>query len=137
VDRVDADPGTKARAKAILATMSGELTVVEACEALGISKSRFEMLRAQMLEAAVRGLEPGKPGRPRRREGASDARVKRLESEVEELRQEMEIKDLALELGGLLPEVEEAMDVPEASKKKSAGSKRPSRQERRRLGRKR
>ena len=41
VDSIPGDPEAKRRLKAILATMSGDLTVKEACEHLGVSESRF------------------------------------------------------------------------------------------------
>lgn len=105
LDRVDADPVTKARAKAILATISGELTVKEACEALSISDTRFEMLREQMLQAAVHGLAPRPPGRPRRHDPADRARLDALEAEVARLHKEMQAKDAALQVVDLLPNV--------------------------------
>ena len=136
IDQVDSDPVTKARAKAILATISGELTVAQACEAIGVSKTRFEMLRSQMLEAAVQGLQPGKPGRPRTRPSVeSDGRVKELSAKVASLERDLHRSELALEISEILPRVVADM-AADAATRRSKGAEKGGRASRRKGGRK-
>ena len=124
IDQVDSDPVTKARAKAILATISGELTVAEACEAIGVSKTRFEMLRSQMLEAAVQGLQPGKPGRPRTRSSAeSDVRIRELSAKVSSLERDLQRSELALEISEILPKVVVEMEADAAARRRKGVEK--------------
>lgn len=66
IERLSADESSKARLKAFLQTMTGQCTVDEACEELGIEKSRFFVLRNTWLEQAAHLLDPKSAGRPRK-----------------------------------------------------------------------
>ncbi|MCZ7607573.1 MAG: hypothetical protein M5U25_16200 [Planctomycetota bacterium] len=75
---VDALPGPeedKRRLRLILATVSGELTVAQACEQLGVGETRFFDLRRQALESALAGIAPREPGRPQQQESPEAARI--------------------------------------------------------------
>ncbi len=48
----------------LLANVAGEMSVEEACRALGLRKSRFFELRKQWLQESMQALEPEPPGRP-------------------------------------------------------------------------
>src|SRR5262249_39827417 len=66
VNRLDGSARAKERLLVVLQTMVGKYRVQEACQLLGICEQRFDQLREQALQAALRELE-GKPGgRPRR-----------------------------------------------------------------------
>lgn len=52
------------RLAVLLANVAGELSVEEACQALGLRKSRFFELRKQWLQESVQVLEPEPAGRP-------------------------------------------------------------------------
>lgn len=81
------------------------ITVEEACERLDLARSHFHELRGIALQAAVDGLEPGIPGRPRKvrevseRERFLGRRVRELEAELtaERVRSQM-----ALVMPGML-----------------------------------
>lgn len=67
IEQVELLPGSaaaKRRLEVFLANLSGELSVAEACAALGLHESRFFELRKRWLEESVELLEPGQPGRP-------------------------------------------------------------------------
>ncbi len=49
---------------ALLANMAGGLSVEEACQAMGLGKSRFFELRKQWLQDSMESLEPKPAGRP-------------------------------------------------------------------------
>ena len=64
VDRLEGSPQAKDRLRTILRTLSGEITIPQACMELGIGQSRFHQMRGEVLQDMLRGLE-GKPrGRP-------------------------------------------------------------------------
>ena len=63
VDRVPGSPLAKERLRVILANIAGELTIEDACDALGIEASRLFDLKRRCLEDWVELLEPKTPGR--------------------------------------------------------------------------
>jgi len=67
IEQVEQLPGSaaaKLRLEVLLANLAGELTVEQACAALGLHKSRFFELRKRWLQGSVEALEPEPPGRP-------------------------------------------------------------------------
>src|SRR5271166_3424294 len=83
VDTLGGSEHAKARLKAFLETLSGELTVDEACEQLGICASRFFDQRNAWLHGSLELLEPRLPGRPRKAEPPEE--VEQLRKRVQEL----------------------------------------------------
>ena len=53
VEKLTGSEQAKERLKWILATLSGEATIPEACRALEINESRFHQVRNEWLQAAV------------------------------------------------------------------------------------
>lgn len=74
------------RTKAILSTVSGELTIEEAGARLGIGRTRFFDLRREALQDLCRRMEPKPIGRPRRDRRSGECRA--LEKRIEELERE-------------------------------------------------
>jgi hypothetical protein len=72
----------KLRLKTIVLSVLGDVSVVEACERLGIQSSRFHVVRRDALQAAVDRLEPHHAGRPRGESEATSARVRTLEERL-------------------------------------------------------
>lgn len=67
IEQVELLPGStaaKRRLEVLLANLAGELTVEQACAALGLQKSRFFELRKRWLKESVQALEPEPAGRP-------------------------------------------------------------------------
>jgi hypothetical protein len=119
-------PGSKEarrRLKILLATLTGEKTVVEACSELGIGESRFHDLRNEFLNKGVEALDPRPLGRPPAPEPT--------ELEKENLRLHRELSQLKLELQGSLIREEIALTMPHLlkpskGKKTKEGSSRVS-----------
>ncbi len=106
VNNVDASDESKKRLSVILRTMSGEMSVGQACLELDLSEARFHEMRAEFLEAAVRLLDPRPAGRPRSQpeEPASDALAK-LRDENARLRFDLQAAYLREELAMVMPHV--------------------------------
>ena len=67
IEQVELLPGStaaKLRLGVFLANVAGELTVEQACAALGLHKTRFFELRKRWLQESVQALEPEPAGRP-------------------------------------------------------------------------
>ncbi|MHC4931802.1 MAG: transposase [Planctomycetota bacterium] len=105
VDGIDAPEEEKRRVKTVLLTMTGELSVAQACARLGLGHTRFHELRREILEAAVAGARPGRPGRPRKEEPAAAKEVRRLTRRVAWLEEELHLARMRTELAVALPGV--------------------------------
>jgi hypothetical protein len=64
VEQLLGSTAAKLRLEVFLANVAGELTVEQACAALGLHKSRFFELRKRWLQESMQALEPEPPGRP-------------------------------------------------------------------------
>ena len=64
VELISGSEAARRRLAVLLVNVAGELSVDEACQALGLQKSRFFELRKQWLEGSLEALEPEPPGRP-------------------------------------------------------------------------
>lgn len=115
VQHLDGGEEQKQRLQVILKTLSGELSVVEACQQLGISEARFHVLRKQTLQAALDALEPGAPGRPPE-SPPPDPRVTQLEEENKELKIELQAARVRTEIAVAMPHL--LKDTLEADVKK-------------------
>jgi hypothetical protein len=89
LERTWANEPARERAKVMLLTISGQWSVREGYERLGMGRTRFQDLRRRMLAAAVASLEPGAVGRPRGPSRREPRRVLRLRGEVAELTNEL------------------------------------------------
>ena len=106
VDRLEGADEEKRRLKIVLETVSGERTIEQACEELGISPSRYHELRHRVLQAALDGMTPGVPGRPKHEEPALDPEhVKAIERENQELKRELQAAYTRTEIALSMPHV--------------------------------
>ena len=100
VDEIQGTRESKRRAKLILETISGTLSVKEACERLGIRTTQFANLRRLFLRYGIEGLQPRPAGRRRRakvvslRELDLMQRAADLERENQLLRAQVEVAAL-------------------------------------------
>ncbi len=104
VEKLAGDRATKARLKTILRTLSGELSVNDGAEHLGVCLSRFHELRDEALMGALDALSPKVPGRPAT-EAAPQRRVLELEEELDATRYQLEVERVRSELLLSIPEV--------------------------------
>ncbi len=94
VDSCDGSEQSKQRVQLILQTISGEQSVKETCERLGIQRPRFADLRTKALQAAVDALEPGRPGRPRKHDAEAVRREDELQRRIESLEKQLHVEQI-------------------------------------------
>jgi hypothetical protein len=103
VDRLDGPDDLKVRLRILLATITGEMGIDEACAELGVSASRLHEMRKEALEGALTALTPGRPGRPRASvEGEDDDRAA-LQARVRELEVQLQAAFVRTELALAMP----------------------------------
>ena len=101
-------PGSEAarqRMRLILATLSGDKPVGEACAELGVNEARFHRLRRDFLEESIGLLEPKMPGRKRKEPTLEEERITELERERKTLMIELEASRIRTELALVMPHV--------------------------------
>ena len=104
VNRLDGPEDLKRRLRVLLDTLSGRVSVAQACEELGVSESRLHELRREALEGALGALMPKPAGRPATVESGT-AREKELESRIEELEVDLQAALVRTELALAMPEL--------------------------------
>jgi transposase-like protein len=103
VERLEGSPSAKQRLEVILETISGQLTVPEACKQLGIGESRFHDLRNQTLQATLEALEPRPPGRPPKPTSPEHVKGDELQAELRRLHAELQLAQVQLSLARIHP----------------------------------
>ena len=106
VEKLAGERESKARLKAILETLCGDLSVNDAAERLGVGPSRFAQLRDEALAGALESLDPRPAGRPARGAVVS-AKVLELERELDATRRQLELErvrtQILVAMPGLVP----------------------------------
>jgi methylphosphotriester-DNA--protein-cysteine methyltransferase len=97
----------------ILETISGERTVAQACEALGISEAAFHKLRSKVLQAALVALEPKPAGRPRKEVPAGQTRVEEIERELKMMELQLFASQVREEIALAMPHLYKDRKDPE------------------------
>jgi len=105
VETMDGSRHAKKRLKLILDTLSGKVTIIDACAALGINEAAFHKLRRRTLEESLQGLEPRQPGRRAHERSPEEERIEQLEDEVEQLHLELHAARVREELALAMPHV--------------------------------
>jgi hypothetical protein len=109
----------------ILRTISGELTIEQACAELGVKRSRFHDMRSEFLERATGLLEPRPPGPHRVPATPADHEAEQLHRRVADLELQLQASRIREEIAVLMPHVLTPDASPTASAKKNR-SKRPN-----------
>jgi hypothetical protein len=120
VNGLEGSEQAKIRLKTILQTMTGELSIPEACGTLGICETRIHDLRWQVLQTALDCLEPRLVGRPPRVPNPLDFRLAELEGENRQLQVELKASEIRRELAENLPRVVPQAQEPEKKTKVQA-----------------
>src|SRR5262245_2046680 len=89
VEHLEGSISAKERLELILATIAGQVTVVEASQRLGISEAMFYKVRSRVLQTCLRDLEPKPLGRPPAPSSADQQQCRELAGQVETLRREL------------------------------------------------
>ncbi|CAG0952374.1 hypothetical protein PLCT2_00270 [Planctomycetaceae bacterium] len=105
VDALSGPEEDKRRLRVILATITGELSIPQACIQLDGSESRLFDLRKQALEAALQGIKPGKPGRPSKEQSAEEQQIQELKQKAKDLEYQLYTRQVRDELLASLPHV--------------------------------
>jgi hypothetical protein len=118
VERLAGPRGQRRQLRILLGTITGTVTIAQACAELGIGRSRLHQLRWRVLEGSLAALEPAPRGRPPQPKPADE--VVHLQARVDEL-------ELALQTMALRSEI--ALTMPHlldraARKKKGARPRR-------------
>src|SRR5688572_32872053 len=80
-----ADPETLQRLNVVVLVQTGQLSVSEAAQILGMSRLHFQTLKNRALTALVDALTPKLPGRP-----SGDPKMRELRERVKDLEDENE-----------------------------------------------
>lgn len=126
VDNLDGSDQEKIRLRLILETVTGDTSVKDAAEELGISPSRFHALRKEALQGALAALEPGVVGRPRSEEEPPDPdELARLREEKAEAQYQQEVAMVRAEIALTMPHlIQESPETPEKGGTESPRSRR-------------
>jgi transposase-like protein len=124
VERLEGSERAKSRLKAILETLSGQRTIPEVCEELGIHESMFHRVRSEVLQTALDRLEPRPLGRPSQ-PPLQDLRAAEMEEENLRLQLELKAAEVRRELAEKLPRLARSQEAnpAEPGKKTTARAK--------------
>ena len=103
MSRLQGSVVAKERARVVFGNLGGSLGVWEACHRLGMGRTLFRSLRQAALAAALRALEPRRPGRPRRAPREGDMRVRELEEKLARAQEELAAARVREEIAFYLP----------------------------------
>jgi hypothetical protein len=120
VERLEGSQSAKQRLEVILETVSGRLTIPEACRRLGICESRFHVLREETLQATLENLEPRRLGRPPKLSTPEQSQIDSLQQELDRARAELELTKVQLSLARIHPGLVPAASPEELCEKKNA-----------------
>ncbi len=104
VTHLQGSASAKERLELILATIAGKVAVVDAADRLGISEAMFYKLRSRALQVTLEDLEPKPMGRPAHRLSAEAQLIEELNASVEELKRELAIQNVRLDLAQGMPQ---------------------------------
>ena len=103
VRSLEGSPEQLRRLEAILETVSGERTIGEVCEDLGISEAQFHRLRKRALSGALEALEPRPPGRKPQEVDPREQEIAQLQAAIARLEVERDAAELREQLARLDP----------------------------------
>lgn len=103
VENCDGSAQSKRRAKVVLQTITGEISVIEGMQKLRVQRPYFASMRSRALQGLVEALEPGRPGPKPKHDAETDQRVAELSSKVAQLERELQLERARAELAPLLP----------------------------------
>jgi hypothetical protein len=135
VEHLEGSGRAKARLKAILDTLSGQRSIPEVCEELGIQESMFHRVRSEVLQTALDRLEPRPLGRPPQPQLPQDLRTVKLEEENRHLQLELKAAAVRRELAEKLPRLAKPQNTDPAAGLQKKTTARLSQRHRKRLQR--
>ena len=130
VEGLEGSERAKTRLKAILETLSGQRSIPDACEELGIQETMFHRVRSEVLQTALDRLEPRPLGRPPRQPSSQDGRISELEEESLQLQVELKAAEIRRDLAENLPRLAKPATGPGKKTTKPTTERRRSRSQR-------
>jgi transposase-like protein len=118
------------RLQVVLQTLTGALSVQEACLILGIGRSGFHKLRQQFLQQAMGLLEPRPRGRRPRQPSEAELEVQRLKHQIVQLKLDLKATQIREEIALVMPHLlkdKRAGHRPAGEGKKTPGRTRRTR----------
>lgn len=103
VDSLDIPEDAQKKLRLILETIAGQKALAEAAQELGISETRFHIIRQEALLGAAAALEPGMPGRPPAQKPIAAGEVEKLQRDVADLKAAMAAAEIREEIAVLMP----------------------------------
>jgi transposase-like protein len=122
VEKVAATEVARERLRCVLATLSGQMTVEQACTELSISPARFAQIRDEALSGAAQALEAKAAGRPAA--PGPDAALEQARAEVARLKRELEASRIREEIALTMPHL---VRPPQGGQKGGSAPKRDGR----------
>jgi hypothetical protein len=123
VRKLEGSAHAQKRLETILETVSGAMSVGDACGGLGVGETAFHRMRTGALAAALASLEPKPLGRRPKIADEKDRRIAELEAEIDRLRKVVAASQVREELALAMPflaerrKSREAMDDGRGEKK--------------------
>jgi hypothetical protein len=117
VERLDGPRLQRRQLRILLGTITGTVTIAQACTELGIGRSRLHELRWRVLEGGLAALAPQPRGRPPRPRPSDE--VAQLQARVDELELALHTMALRSEIALTMPHL-----LDRAARKKKGGGRR-------------
>jgi Helix-turn-helix domain len=117
VEQLSGSAEAKRRLQVVLRTISGEYRVQQACNLLGISRQRFEQLRAQALRGALAEMEPKPSGRPPAQPAVAQT-VLALQTQLADTERQLRAARLREQIALVLPAAAQPLPPPDGAEKK-------------------
>ncbi len=133
VEHLEGSERAKSRLKAILETLSGQRSIPEACQELGIQESMFHRVRSEVLQTALDRLEPRPLGRPPLPQPPEQVRIAELEAENLQLCMELKAAEVRRELAEKLPRLAKPENIDPAREPGKKTTARSRKRQRKRL----
>jgi len=113
--RLDGPRLQRRQLRVLLGTITGTVTIAQACAELGIGRTRLHQLRWRVLEGGLAALEPRPRGRPPRVTPSDE--VAQLQARIAELERALHTTALRSEIALTLPHL-----LDRAARKKKGAS---------------
>lgn len=117
-DKVEGSEQAKERLKVILQTISGEISIPDACKQLGLREARFHELRQEWMQAACSALEPKPMGRPKEMSFEEEVELLRLHRENQKLKLHLRAAQIREEIAVAMPHLLQPKKEPKEDSQK-------------------
>lgn len=103
IDSLDGNEEAKVILRTLLATLTGDASVEEAVEHLGVGRTKLFEARSRALQGALATVLPGRRQHGEPSDEDANARVAALEAKLDEMQAELEAARIRLEIALVMP----------------------------------